>query len=240
MSLPKYEEISNEIRKRIFEGIYPLDKPIPDEVSLAKEFGCSRMTMKKALEVLVLEGLLYRKRGLGTFILKSAIEEDRVNVLSKETKGLTAVAKGKSVTSKVIEFSVQFPSKEIVNLLAIETTSPIYKIIRVRFVDGEPYVIEKTYMPVEIIKGLTDEILQGSVYDYIQNHLKLTIASAHKKIRADKPIDLDKQYLNCSNEDPILEVEQVVYLSSGQPFEYSFARHRYDKFVFTTYHINKG
>ncbi len=87
MGQVKYIKIADEIRNRITRGHYPPDQAIPDEMSLAKEFGCSRMTMKKALEVLVLEGLLYRKRGHGTFILQSSLQPDQVNVLSGETIG---------------------------------------------------------------------------------------------------------------------------------------------------------
>ncbi|GKU84618.1 hypothetical protein NCCP28_40140 [Niallia sp. NCCP-28] len=52
------------------EKEYFTDSSIPDEISLAKEFACSRMTMKKILDVLVMEGVLYRKRGHRTFIVK--------------------------------------------------------------------------------------------------------------------------------------------------------------------------
>lgn len=58
----KYEIIANEMRNRIKNNVYPIDQPIPDEVSLAKEFNSSRMTMKRALDNLVAEGLLFRKR----------------------------------------------------------------------------------------------------------------------------------------------------------------------------------
>lgn len=71
----KYEYISNEMRRRIQEEYYPIDQPIPDELSLAKEFSCGRMTMKRALDILVSEGMLYRKRGHGTFIVKSSIQQ---------------------------------------------------------------------------------------------------------------------------------------------------------------------
>lgn len=51
----KYEIIANEMRDRIKNNVYPIDQPIPDEVSLAKEFNSSRMTMKRALDNLVAE-----------------------------------------------------------------------------------------------------------------------------------------------------------------------------------------
>ncbi|GAB6086452.1 GntR family transcriptional regulator [Alkaliphilus crotonatoxidans] len=235
----KYEMISKEIRRRILEGFYSIDLPIPDEVSLSKEFSCSRMTMKRALDILVMEGLLFRKRGHGTFIVKSALQHGHVNVVDKENRGLTGLLKHKKVTSKIIEFDVHFPSEEVASHLAIDTNTPVYYIIRLRYVEDEPYVLEKTYMPTNLIRGVNEAVLHGSIYQYITETLQLTIAGSHRRIRACKPNELDQTYLGCQSDDPILEVEQVAYLNTGVAFEYSFSRHRYDRFVFTTVNISK-
>src|SRR3954453_23146855 len=132
----KYESISSEVRHRIKNREYPIDQPIPDEISLAKEFGCSRMTMKRALDLLVVEGLLYRKRGHGTFIVQSAINKSKVNVATNQSLlGLSNLLKEKSVTSKVIKFEVQFPTEDVAMHLAIDEKTPVYYLIRLRLVD---------------------------------------------------------------------------------------------------------
>ena len=237
--MTKYENISNEIRKRVNSGYYPTDQPISDEVSLTKEFGCSRMTMKRALDILVAEGLLYRKRGHGTFIVQSAANDDKINVISEETLGLSNLLKHSKVTSRIIKFEVQFPDEKVAAQLGIDRDSPVYHIIRLRLVDDEPFVTERTYMPVAVIPGITEEVLQSSIYKHIHETLRLKIGGAHRKIRADKPNVLDEEYLGCKSDDPILEVEQNGFLNNGTPFEYSFSRHRYDKFVFTTVTVRK-
>ncbi|WP_264989570.1 GntR family transcriptional regulator [Lysinibacillus piscis] len=237
--MSKYKSISEEIKRRIQEDEYTQEGPIPDELTLALEFECSRMTMKRALDLLVDEGLLFRKRGHGTFIIKSAIQANRVNVVDTQNIGLTKLIGSQELTSDVIQFHVKFPTKVIQEHLAIESNSPIYDIIRVRYVDGSPYVIEHTFMPVHIIPRLTEKVLKLSVYGFISNELGLCIGGAHKKIRADKPNKQDEQYLHCTSDDPIIEVEQVAYLDTGIPFEYSFSRHRYDRFEFNLVTIRK-
>lgn len=227
------------MRKRIREKVYPIDHPIPDEISLAKEFNCSRMTMKKALDILVLEGLLYRKRGHGTFIVQSAFNGGIVNVESNEMLGFSKLLENKNVKSKVISFQVQFPTEEVAIHLAIDKNTPVYAIARVRLVDNEPYVLERTYMPTTIIPGINDEVLNGSIYSYINDHLGLTIAGSHRKIRACKSNEFDREHLICELDDPILEVEHVGFLNNGLPFEYSFSRHRYDKFEITTINMRR-
>ncbi|MDR0125130.1 MULTISPECIES: GntR family transcriptional regulator [Bacillus] len=237
--MTKYELISEEVRKRILNQYYPENQPIPDENSLAAEFKCSRMTMKRALDILVAEGLLFRKRGHGTFIVKTVLNQGAVNVSGQENKGLTKVLADKKVSSQIIRFDVRFPKEEVAAHLSIDQSVPVYDILRLRLVEDEPYVLEKTFMPVNVISDIDEQVLQGSVYEYITNTLKLKIAGAHKKIRAAKSDGLDQIYLSCAASDPVLEVEQVAYLNTGIPFEYSFSRHRYDKFVFSTVEITK-
>jgi len=60
------------------------------------------------------------------------------------------------------------------------------------------------------------------------------MAGSHRIIRACKSEKLDQEHLECLPDDPILEVEHVGFLNNGVPFEYSFSRHRYDKFEVTT------
>lgn len=237
--MAKYSDIANEMRRRIQSEEYNPDLPITDEISLTKEFSCSRMTIKKALDILVMEGLLYRKRGHGTFIVKSAKEDKLVNVLDTENAGLTKIVGHENVKSEIIAFDIQFPTEEVAAHLSIDKQTPIYHIVRLRKLHGEPYVLERTFMPSTIIKYLTKEVLQGSVYEHITQTLSLKIGGSHRKIRADKPNDLDQQYLQCKVDDPVLEMEQVAYLNTGIPFEYSFSRHRYDKFVFKTVIIER-
>ncbi|MFM9278136.1 GntR family transcriptional regulator [Paenibacillus jiagnxiensis] len=229
----KYERIAREVKERIMNKTYSSDEPIPDEISLANEFQVSRMTMKKALDTLVGEGLLIRKRGHGTFIVKSAYNSP-VNVVVNEMLGLTNLLRGKEIKNKIIAFDVQFPSEEVASQLFIDPKSPVYHMIRLRIVEGEPYVMEKTYMPVNLISGLTEKVLHGSVYKHIKEELGLNIVGSHRTIRASKSTKMDQEHLICAADDPILEIEQVGFLDTGIPFEYSFSRHRYDKFVFTT------
>lgn len=72
--MSKYEEIASIIRTRISDGTYPIDSMLPIQSDLAKEFGVSRMTIKKAIEMLTIEGLVLFKtrkwnKGFKFFVL---------------------------------------------------------------------------------------------------------------------------------------------------------------------------
>lgn len=239
LQLVKYEAIANEIRKRIIRGTYPIESLIPDQVSLAEEFDVSRMTMKKALDILAMEGLIYRQRGSGTFVMKTALLNQQDSAVN-EYEGLTKQLSGQEVTSKIIEFNVEFPSEEMMKHLMIKKNQPVYNLTRLRLVNGKPYVLEHTYMPTDLAIGLTEEILKQSIYQYIHEELDLHFGGAFRKIHADKSSKYDQKYLDCKADDPVLEVEQVVYLKDGRPFEYSRSRYHYETLSYTISDINKS
>lgn len=95
--------------------------------------------------------------------------------------------------------------------------------------DKELYLIEYLKVPVQVIPHLTEEILLSSFYNYIKEDLKLKIVGANRKIRADLPNNLEVEYLKCTPTTPMLEVQQVMYLNNGTPFEYVRSRHTYGK-----------
>lgn len=234
----KYKTIYDSIKDKILNKEYPANSKIPDEISLCKEYNCSRMTMKKALDLLVQEGLLYRKRGQGSFVMSSNNSKGQIVISERELQGFTKSSQG-NVTSKILEFKLEFANEEIANNLNIHVDDPIYNIFRLRLVNNKPYVLERTYMPTSLIPGITLEVLSHSVYDYIENTLNLKIASANKTTKADVSNELDHTYLRLKDIEPVLEIDQIAYLDNGIPFEYSISRHRYDLFAFNIFSVRR-
>lgn len=227
--MPKYEEIANTIRNRIKSDIYPPDSLLPKQIDLVKEFSVSRMTIQKALDILTLEGLLTSKKGVGTTVLRQPFLTRDTSTLS-EYGGLSQeiAEAGRKLISQVIEFSVEFPDAIVQERLHITEEEPVYKIVRLRIVENEPFILEHTYMPIHLIPNLKKETLESSIYQYIINELGFKITGAYRTIHADKSSSYDQKYLNCGEHDPVLEIRQIVYLQNGQPFEYSRSRNRYD------------
>lgn len=230
--MAKYEEIVNNLQKKISNDEYKVNEQLPLEKELCNEYGVSRITIKKAVDILVMKGLVVKRRGAGTFvkdIQKSDIKEmSESNMIS----GFTGAFSDKEVKSKILEFSIIPADEEVANKLRLEKDDFVYNICRVRYADGEPYVIEYTYMPIKVIIGLKREILEKSIYNYIQEVLNFKVKSAHRIVRAKNPNEIECSYLNISENSPILEVEQIAFLDKGIPFEYSIAHHRNDKFEF--------
>ena len=236
--MKKYEEIADELRRRIADGEYAEGEMLPDQIALAEEFDVSRMTLKKAIDMIAMEGLIFRKRGVGTFVIKSALWNSG-DSKADEYAGLSKQFPNKTVKSKIILFDILFPSENIQSLLMLEDNQPVYHLQRLRIIDDKPYILEDTYFVAGLVKDLTEDIIHHSIYDHIRDTLGLKIGGAYRKIHADRSNELDWQELACDQHTPILEVEQVVYLTNGTPFEYSTARSRFDTRSYTITDIIK-
>lgn len=233
----KYEEIAEDLRAKILNGKYNPNEQLPLEKEMCEYYGVSRITIKKAVDELVAQGLVIKRRGSGTFVKALDNEDVQELSLAKQFEGFSETNKDKRVASKVIKFEVIHPTEEIATKLKITCDDFVYYIIRARYADDEPYVIEYTYMPISLIAGIKNEVLLNSIYTYIQKKLKLKIKSAHRIIRAILPNELEQEWLKIDGNFPILEVEQVGFLDNGQPFEYSKSHHRSDRIEFRTVSI---
>ncbi|MCI9146887.1 MAG: GntR family transcriptional regulator [Hungatella sp.] len=233
----KYEIIAQDIQSKILSGFYKPDEKLPQELELCKEYGASRITIREAMEHLVHNGLITKRRGSGTFV--KAISGGTVNheefARSQQFGGFSKDKPASQITSVIHDFQPLKASAQVADQLQIPQGAFVCYICRTRMVDGRPYVTEYTYMPTDIITGITDEVVRGSIYAYIENTLKLKIQSAHRIVRASMPTKQERIWLEIGEAPlPILEVEQVAYLGDGRIFEYSKSRHRADCFELRT------
>lgn len=236
--MAKYKDIAEELEKKIISGQFVLGELLPDQVSLAKEYQTTRVTIQKAIKLLVQKGLIYSKQGSGMYVKKNALVSDHPMLGDDSIRGTSQRLNGaRTISTQVIAFEVRFPTEIECEHLMIAKENPIYDTIRLRLADDEPFKLEHSLFPVDLIINITHEILENSIYDYLKNTLQLIPSGVSRVVRAAKPNEMDKEYLAVKADDPILEVEQVVYLENGTPFEYSFSRSPYDK---TEFVINKN
>lgn len=224
--MPKYKEIAMALKEKIIEGDYKAGALLPDQESLAKAYDTSRVTVRKAIQLLIDEGLLYTRRGSGTYV-RNNILKNNADVTQINSVFGTSEQEGGEVTSKIVRFDVRFPTAYEYEALKIKSTDPVYDIKRVRYVNEEARSIETSVMPLKYIKDLDEEILGGSIYNYIREKLGYVISAAQRVIIASKANELDSKEFNIEIGEPILETNQLVFFDDGTPFDLSKTRYPY-------------
>lgn len=232
--MEKYRMVTQDLAQKIESGIYPGGSQLPLETELCEAYQVSRITIKKATDRLVQLGLITKRRGAGSFVKDiSDIRETSASINQQvQFTGFTRQFANHDTSTEVNQFVVVPATGEVAEKMRLTEDDLVYYTCRTRLVDGEPYVVEYTYMPVEVIPGINRRILNGSIYSHILDTLHLKPQSAHRSIRALLATEQEKKYFRTEEEMAILEIEQIAYLDDGRIFEFSKSHQRGDKYAF--------
>lgn len=153
-----YKSIAERLRIRLNSADFTLNSLLPGEKKLAEEFAVSRMTIRKAIDLLVAWGLVVRRHGSGTYLVRKDVLHQTASLT-----GLVEVLKrqGKTVTSQVLIFEIMPAPPAIASQLRIQINEQIYFSRRVRFVEGKPLMLEDSYMPVKLFRTYRCNIWKG-------------------------------------------------------------------------------
>ncbi|WP_297439100.1 GntR family transcriptional regulator [uncultured Clostridium sp.] len=225
--MSKALKIASDLERKIHKGVYTEGDKLPTEMQLCDMYDVSRMTIRKALEKLIEHGWLYRIQGSGNYVKRDVSRKS----YSGDTKtfGLTQYLNDKSIESKMIRFDVLLADKDLANKLYCKLGDMIYYVERIRIVNGEPYVLEKSFFLEKYVRGLNEEIIKASIYSYVENELGYKIQQSTDDIRARIATEEEAELLECPVGSALLTNESTVYLDNGQIFEYSKDMHRGDK-----------
>lgn len=229
--MEKAVHIAEDLKRKIFLREFGQNSRLPKQVELCTMYNTSRVTIQKAMSILQEKGIVQSNKKQGTFITGMV---DEMSYYDSEVTEITGTAARftdrhrNDLSSQVLSFYIRDPRHIEKIKLALSDTAQVYDILRLRKMNDEPILLEHTIMPIDLIPNLSKEILNDSIYHYIEHVLGYKIGKAYRKISACKPNHYDMTFLDCTETDPILEVEQVANLHDNKPFEYSKTRHRYD------------
>lgn len=229
--MKKYEQIVEDIISKISSNVYPQGEQLPTENELCIEYNCSKITIKKALEILTHQGLLFRQRGNGTFVNKNAKFWQsfmKRNILGHE-RGNNHLH---LIETKVLKFEIVIAPRNISTLLGISDSEYTYHFIRVRLHDNKPSIVEESYVPISIIDGLSPLILEKSLFQYIEDNQTQKIDTIHKVMNVVEASEFISSTLEIPLSEPVVKFEEVNYLNSGIAFEHSIMYQNYRDFSF--------
>lgn len=228
MAVAKYKEVADILLKEIEDGIYNQTGKLPTEEQLVAKFNVSKSTIRNAIQVLCQYGKTYQVHGLGVYIREDA-RHGLFHLPLK--KGLAAQFPNKKVESRCLKLEEIKADDYLAEQFKCAVGTPIYAIERLRIVDGLPYCFEHTYFNKELIPYLNTGIMEGSVYTYIEDVLKLKIAFIDKYISADQLSAWDAQVLELNPGDPCLIIKDIGHLSNGTIFNHAVIYYNYKQAV---------
>jgi GntR family transcriptional regulator len=225
--LPLYHQVAGILRQRIDDGIYPVGGRLLAEDELAAEFDVSRATIRQAVGELVMEGLVVRRQGRGTYVqARDAL------VLQQRFRGSLGELIYESHRAKTSNLELSHDAQVPVQIAEVlQLDSPRGTIVkRTRTMDDQPFALTITYLPPDLGAHLTQAGLRKKALMELLMDNGVILSSATQAIRA-RLADLDV----CSQIDvevgaAVLMVERVVHDSTGRPVEYVRSWYRGDRY----------
>ncbi|MDR4945782.1 GntR family transcriptional regulator [Neobacillus cucumis] len=227
--IPIYYQLEELIKVLIEKGELKPGDALPPEREYAEKYHISRMTVRQAFTDLVNEGYLYRQQGKGTFVAERKIEQG-LQGLTSFTEDM--IARGLKPGSKLVKFEMIPASSQIAGQLKIAEYGPVYEISRIRLADDVPMALETNYISANLIKGITEDIVNESLYAYIEEKLNLRIVSATQTIESSIASQSEANNLNIKKGSPVLLIQQNTYLLDGTPLELVKSVYRADRYKF--------
>jgi GntR family transcriptional regulator len=215
--IPLHHQAYLDLRATLDSGEWPAGRQIPTEKRLATEFGCSLITVRRALDELVREGRLERTRGLGTFAKAPPLVRDIAQPLgfTDEMRPL-----GLRPYTAVVTARTETATPAVGASLHLALRASVHYLERVRGADGVPYLLEQAYLPADRFPGLLDEdFTTASLYEVLERRYGCRVSLTREIIAACTPSAREARLLKMPESIASLWLEGIAY-DSEIPVEF--------------------
>ena len=222
--VPLHHQVYLDLRAALDHGEWRPGDLLPPERQLAERYGCSLITVRRALSELTHESRIQRTRGRGTTVLSPRIERDFGGALSFTEE---MQSRGLDPETRLVAARPESAGEVVADALGIEPGSPTLYLERLRVAGGEPLLLEQVHLPAERFPGLlASDLEHASLYDVLASRYGTRVVRAREAL---EPVLLrarDARLLDLPPRTPALLIEGTAFDADGMPVEFarSFVR----------------
>jgi len=212
-----YQKVDNIIRQRLIDNVWKPGDALPSEMQLADELDVSQGTVRKALNDMVTENLLFRRQGLGTFV--SEHTERRALFLYFSIVGND----GSRLLpeSNILSCEEKIPTPEEAEKLQLNQGDMIVQFRRIRFFNNVPIIVETISLPLEHFPGFgTDVEPPNNLFRFYQSAYGVTVAKGEEHLKAVRASAEETDLLGIADGAPLLEIDRIAKMLDSRPVEW--------------------
>jgi GntR family transcriptional regulator len=203
----RYHHIADELRARVTSGEYAAGRLLPSEAELSGEFGASRVTVRKALELLREDGLVDARQGFGWFVAGEPVRQPlaRLSTIEDQMR-----ASGVKPERRVLEFAFERAPRAVARALGSTQT---LRVRRLNLADGEPFAIVTVWCAADLAQNLSRADVERSPFYEL---LDVPLSGATQTIGADAATPEEATLLGVPAGSPVLRCERVTSGTDGR------------------------
>lgn len=223
---PAYLQLKDQLSLAIDNGALSAGSALPSERGLADSLGLSRMTVRRAFEQLVAEGLVEQRQGSGTYVKGRPLEQyiDRVLGFADEARALGFLA-----GTRLLQAKTQPADEHLAAQLGTQAGAPVLRLVRLRTADGEPLALQEAHLHPDL-RALDIGRLRslGSLYHTLEEQFGLRPVRARQTIGARPPTSHESVVLGIGRDVPVMSLERTTYDADDRAFEFTRSAYRGD------------
>lgn len=214
---PLYKSVYKDIYEKINSGYFRPGELIPTELEMQEFYNVSRVTIRKATDLLVKDNLLERTPGFGTIVKEKYLTQKPVD---QKGFGEEMRSMGKSASTKIADFCLMKANAQIASILGIEENSLIYHFKRYRYGDDELLQVEETHMSAELFPDLSLINLERSKFEYVESKGYSIDIAFHQTIPV-LPNEQIAELFEIDRNTPIIKINNTTFLTNGKVMDYT-------------------
>lgn len=236
--IPLYIQLKDLIQKRIEDGTYPEDTAIPSERELCNMYGVSRITVRQAIHLATVDGLLVKRQGKGTYVASKKIVQalEQITLFDKTMTGL-----GLFPRTSVIEVKRVSATDRIYTALDVNKRTPLVRIVLLGMADSEPLAVYISYFRPELGALMARRATEWGAEDkpFTSFDLYQGISEDLSPVRARQTFEAKlasgrvARYLRLDQSAALFVVESLVEAKNDIPVEFRTAYYRADRYKFS-------
>lgn len=234
----KYKQIEQYVYERIQNGEFAVNTLLPTQAWFCEQFHVSRATVHSAFQKMIENGLVESIQGSGAYVRMPELNHQNIDLTSFSEQYTDM---GYHVSTKLLFYAKkpisEFQNKDLAKKLRALPDDTVHYFERLRFGNGVPFAVQYTYILERIVPTLPLPNLENSLYSYMENHLKLSIADGSNALMAILPPAEIAERLEIPPSQPVIYLSHTSRLNNGITFEYVDGYTKYDKFSLS--YINK-
>jgi GntR family transcriptional regulator len=223
-ALPFYRQLADIV----LNGKWSPGDRLASEHQLCQIHGVSRSVVRQALAELAKEGLIHKVKGQGVFFTGKKIDSAFVQQAAGFCEEM--VAKGHRVKTQVLKLEIEPANVQVASQLGIRVNEAVICLDRLRFVDGETFLVVCTFLPARLCPGLEQiDMTNRSLYQVLREKYNLGPAGGERTVEAVPTPNREAALLGVPRGSPALLIKTTTRIRGGETFEYSVGFYRGDK-----------
>lgn len=228
---PVYLQVAEKLRQYIEQDRLAPGDLVPPEAELAVRFKVSRVTLRRAVEVLAHEGLLVRRQGIGTFVAARRLSVPLVGLHSTRDIGR---AHSFRHDVRIVAFGPASASAAEANQLKVPAGLPVLRFTRLDLIDDIPAAVAECTLPYHLVNDITvDDLQRSSTYELIESKRKVFLTSAKQSIRAEGASREIAPLLGVPEGAPVLVLDRITFDAANNAVELGKVSYRHDRMEWT-------